>query len=155
MTFPAGKLRGVALLASAALLGACTGSTDPTTASLFDNIRNINTGEYDRQIAAKEAEAAAIARSNQQRERSIASLERERSQNASVIAQLRAEIEAVRQEAAVIRGQIAGDSAKIEQLGRLETQLTAVRADVDAGVDPAVARAEVRRIRSAIRALSS
>lgn len=149
------KTRLMVLVVSGAALAGCTGSTDPTEATVFDNIRNINSGEYDRQIAAKEAEADAIVAANEARQRNISSLEGQRAANAETIAALRAEIAQLQAEAAAVRASAGSDAATIQQIDRIDTQLVAVRNDVDAGADPAVVRNELGRIRSAIRALSS
>lgn len=133
-------------------LTACTGSTDPATATLFDNVRNINSGEYTRQINAKQAEANAITAANNRARANIGGMESQRAANASTIASLRGQ-------AAALRSQI--DSAKAtnpgasSQLNALSSQVSAVQSDLSSGGDPAVAAAELRRIRSAVRALSA
>lgn len=142
-----------ACLASAAVAG-CTGSTDPATASLFDNVRNLQTGEYDRQIAAKDAEVSAILANNRAAESRISGLSAQSRSNNATIAALRSQIAAVRQQAAVARGKVAGDPAKLVRLGQLENQISAVQADVDRGSDAGVAQAELARVSAAIRALA-
>ncbi len=141
------------IIATAALLaaGACTGSVDPQTATVFDNIRNINSGEYDRQIAVKEAEAAAIVQANDARRSNIASLDQQRQANAGQIAALRSEIAAVQAE--IARARAAGADAA--QIDRLSSQVNAVQADASGGADATVVRSELSRIRAAVRALSA
>lgn len=142
------------VFAVTAALSGCTGSTNPAEAGLFDNIRNLNTGEYDRQIAAKEAEAAAIARSNASMQAGITSMESQSRANTSAIASLRAEIASLRAEASAARVRIGSDSVRLGQLDRLEGQISAIEADANAGADPSVLRAEIKRNRAAIRALA-
>lgn len=141
----------------AAMLGlaACTGSTDPQTASVFDNYRNLQTGEYDRQIAAKDAQAAAIISNNRAAEGRIDRMQGQRAANASQIAALTSQIAAVRAEAASARRQLAGDPAGTARLQQLESQITAIQADVGAGANPAASRAELSQVSAAIRALTS
>lgn len=136
------------------LLAGCSGSTDPATATLFDNIQNLQSGEYDRQIAAKDAEAAAIMRNNQASQARITRMEGQSRANSSAIASLRRQIAQARSEAAAVRPQVAGDPVKAARLKQLEGQITAVQADLDAGVDPSVAKAELGRVSAAIRALA-
>lgn len=133
----------------------CTGSTDPTTATLFDNINNLNSGEYSRQIAKKEAEAASIVAANNQRRSQIASLQGQQASNAKVIASLRAEIAAVQQQASAVKAKVASDPAKLSQINSLQAQLVSLRSDADAGADASTVRSELGRIRSAISALAS
>lgn len=143
-----------ACLAASSLLAGCSGSTDPATAHLFDNVQNLNSGEYDRQIAAKESEAAAIARSNRTMEANVTAMQGQARQNDATIAALRAEIAAARVDASAMRLRVSGDPAKAERLSQLEGQIVAVEADSATG-DATVLRGELARIRSAIRALGN
>ncbi|GFE64084.1 hypothetical protein [Litoreibacter roseus] len=140
---------------AAAGLAGCTGSTDPSEAGLFDNIRNINTGEYDRQIAQNEAEAARITRENQARQSSINSLNRQKASNASTISSLRREIAALQSQLSSLRADAGSDAGKLAQINQLENQLVEVRSDANNGASAGIVRAELGRIRSAVRALSS
>lgn len=148
--------RASILLAGAAAFGlsGCTGSTDPATASLFDNINNLQTGVYDRQIAAKDAEAAAIIANNRASQARISGLEAQSASNSRNIAALRSQIAAVRGQASAARSQISADPSKIARLNQLEGQIRAIEADANGGGDPGVAGAELRRVSSAIRALT-
>jgi chromosome segregation ATPase len=148
------KTASFLLLGAVICLAACTGSTDPTTASLFDNVRNLQTGEYDRQIAAKDAEAAAIIANNRAAQTRISGLEAQTSSNNQAIAALRSQISAVRGQASSARTAVAGDPAKLARLSQLEAQINGVQADVNRGADPAVASAELNRVSAAIRALA-
>lgn len=135
-------------------LAGCTGSTNPETATLFDNINNLNSGEYDRQIAANKAQADAISANNAASERRIAGLRNQRAANNNQIASLRSQVASTRQAAASARSRVAGDAGKTARLSQLEAQLSAVSAEVNSGAaDPGVASSELRRIRSAIAAL--
>ena len=136
------------------VLASCTGSTDPATASLFDNVRNLQSGEYDRQIAAKDRQAAAIIANNRAAQSRIGGLEAQSASNSQQIAALRSQIAAVRGQASAARPKVAGDPARAAQLRQLEGQINAVQADVGRGADPAVARAELNRVSAAIRALA-
>ncbi len=136
-------------------LSGCTGSTNPADAHLFDNIRNLNSGEYDRQIAEKDRQAAEIVRNNNASRSRIASLESQRSQNSRTLGALQSDISSARRSAAAARNRVAGDPAKSQQLSQLESQISAVQSDVNSGADPSVARSELRRINSAINALGS
>lgn len=46
------------------VLAGCTGETDPSKANLFDNINNLSTGEYKKQIAENNANIADLRSSN-------------------------------------------------------------------------------------------
>lgn len=135
-------------------LVACTGDTDPLTANVFDNIANIESGEYDNQIAAREAEAQAIINANNQSRGRINNLENQRAANVSTIASLRGDIATARAEIAQARARLAGNQAATARLAQLEGQVSAVQSDASSGGDPTVARAELGRIRAAVRALS-
>jgi uncharacterized coiled-coil protein SlyX len=148
------KTAFVFLLGSGLGLVACTGSTDPTTANIFDNVRNLQSGEYDRQIAAKDAEAAAIIANNRASQSRISGLESQSASNSQTIAALRSQIASVRGQASAARAAVAGDPAKLAQLTQLENQINAVQSDVNSGADPSVARAELNRVSAAIRALA-
>lgn len=142
------------LFAALALIAGCTGSTNPETATVFDNINNLNSGEYDRQIAANKSQADAILANNAAAENRIASLENQRAANSRQLAALRSEVASARSAAASARSRVSGDSAKLTKLNALETQLTTVSAEVNNGTaNPSIARAELRRIRTAIGAL--
>ncbi|MEA5160685.1 hypothetical protein U5903_07845 [Cereibacter johrii] len=144
----------VALLIGTALAG-CSGSTDPATAHLFDNIANLNSGEYDRQIAQKDSEAAAILRSNQRMQGNIDSMQRQANVNRRTIAGLNQQIASARSEAASVRNRLGSDSIRLGQLNGYERQLAAVEREASAGSDPAVLQGEVQRIRASIRALAN
>ena len=149
-----GSTKLVTCLVAAALLAGCSGSNDPATAHLFDNVQNLNSGEYDRQIAGKEAEAAAITRSNRAMEANVAVLQGQARQNEATISALSAEIAAARADASAMRLRVGGDPAKAERLSQLENQIVAVESDASSG-DATVLRGELTRIRSAIRALGN
>ncbi|MEM7472691.1 MAG: hypothetical protein AAF340_15180 [Pseudomonadota bacterium] len=149
------RITSVFSLGAFSVLMACNGSTNPLEADLFDNVRNINDGTYDRQIAANEAEAARIARSNSARQSSINSLNSQKSANSSTIAKLRGEIASAKGELSSVRAGLGGDQAKLARASQLDQQLRAVDADARAGLDPSLVRKELSRIRSSIRALSS
>lgn len=141
---------------SALALSNCTGATDPADATFFDNLVNTQKGGvYDQQIAAKEAEAAALVRANNNSRTRINSLESQRKNNAATIASLRGQVSAVRAEIAQARAKLAGDQAATAQLSQLDRQALAVQKDVDNGGDPGVARRELDQIRSTVRLLSS
>jgi hypothetical protein len=141
----------VIAITSALALANCTGSTDPTTATVFDNFKNIQSGEYDRQIAGKEAEARSIINANNASQGRLTGMERSRAANSAAISNLRGQISGARAEVARARVKNPGASA---QLAGLDRQLVAVQRDVESGGDAGVARAELGRIRSAVRALS-
>lgn len=147
-------LNGVYLVALTATIAACTGSTNPETASLFDNISNLNSGEYDRQIASNRSKAEAIIANNRAAEKRIGSLESQRAEGAKLITALRGEIAAARKTAASARERAGGDPVKIQRVSVLESQISSVEADVKAGnADSASAKAELRRIRSALTSI--
>lgn len=150
------KLAKFALTPAAFLILAnCTGSTNPAEAGLFDNIANLQSGEYDRQIAAKEAQAQAIINANNATEARIGNMENQRSNNAALIATLRGQVAELRAEIGNAKASQAGNAAVIAQLDSLDSQAVAVQRDVEAGGDAGIARAELNRIRSAVRALSA
>jgi chromosome segregation ATPase len=135
-------------------LGACNGSTDPATAGLFDNVRNLNSGEYDRQIASNRSQAAAILANNQAAEARIRQMDAQRGANAQQIASLRAQVAGARSDAAAARARVGGDSARLQRISALERQTTSVEREVSAGTaDPSVASGELRRIRAALGAI--
>ncbi len=150
-----GKYSKWIILTAAAGLAGCTGSTDPETAGLFDNIRNLQTGEYDRQIAAKDAQASAIIANNNAAQSRISGMQRQASANRSQISALRSQIASTRALASNARSKVAGDPVKTARLQQLEGQITAIQSDVNSGGDPAVSRAELNRVSAAIRALTS
>ena len=57
------------------MLAGCAGEINPAKASLFDNLRNISSGEYDRQISEQNAEVEKIIASNKASRKNISSLE--------------------------------------------------------------------------------
>ena len=137
------------------VLAGCMGSTNPETASLLDNIKNLSSGEYDRQIAANQAEAAAIKRNNTTAQSEIAGLETQKRANASAIASMRSQIARTRQSASAARAAAAGNQARLDQVSALDAQLAAVSEEVNAGTaDPAITQDELRRIRAAYHAIS-
>lgn len=145
-------------LMAAGLVGAlagCTGSTDPETASLFDNIKNLNSGEYDRQIAEKDREAQAIIANNQASQRRIDSKERQVSSNAGEISALKSQLSQVKAQAAAARAKVASDPAKVQRLNALEAQLSGIQSDVNMGSVSAATRSELSRVSLAISALTS
>ena len=140
-------------VAAVGLVG-CSGATNPETATLFDNINNLNSGEYDRQIASNKAEADAILANNAASERRISGLRNQSAANSSQLASLRSQLASAREAAASARSRVAGDAAKTARLTQLEGQLSTVSAEVNSGAaDPGVTSAELRRIRSAIASL--
>lgn len=141
-------------LVSLIALAGCTGSTDPTTATLFDNIANLNSGEYDRQIAQNKAQADAILAQNKAAEQRNAQLAAQRNANQSEINALRQQIAEVKAQGAKARAASASDPVKLQQVQALDNQLGAVERDVSSGADPSVVRNELNRIKSAYRALS-
>ncbi|MHA6325219.1 hypothetical protein [Roseivivax sp. CAU 1753] len=134
-------------------LAGCTGSTDPETATVFDNMANTNSGEYDRQLAEKEAEAAAIGWDSDDIRADIATLEQQSAANSSRIAALRGQVASVRQE--ISRARVGASASDTARLGQLDRQAAAVQAEIDRGIDPSIASAELESIRAALRALSS
>lgn len=139
-------MRSFFLAGSAILLSGCTGSTDPTTATFFDNLGNLSSGEYDRQIADKQTEAAGLEQEKARRQQQVAALEGQRARNASAISGARRDLAAAR---------AAADPAQQVQLDQLALQLDSAEAAERRGADPAATRSEVKRIQEAIRAISS
>lgn len=136
------------------LLAGCEGETDPSKANLFDNLRNIETGEYDRQIAANDAEAERIIASNNAAQRKINSLGSQKASNSQDIASLRSEISALKLRLNALKSSSAGQT-NAAKVSALETQMRAVERDLDAGGSPSTLRSELRQISSAISAFSS
>ena len=155
MTIASKTTLGALLITSGLLLGACTGETDPSKAGFFDNINNLNTGEYDRQIAAGEATAAGIARDNQRRQASVNSLNAQKSANSATANRLRGQISAARSDLSAARAKAGGDPAKLARLRQLEGQISSVQKASASGGSDAVLRRELSSIRSSIRAVSS
>ncbi|WP_298849007.1 hypothetical protein [uncultured Ruegeria sp.] len=143
-----------AMLVSLIAVAGCTGSTDPTTATLFDNINNLNSGEYDRQIAQNKAQADAILAQNKAAEQRNAQLAAQRDANQSEINALRKQIADVKAQGAKARAASASDPVKLQQVQALDKQLSAVERDVSSGASASVVRSELSRIKSAYRALS-
>lgn len=145
--------RPFALVAVTAVAG-CTGSTDPTTATLFDNIANLNSGEYDRQIANNKAQADAIIAQNKAAEQRNAQLAAQSNANKAEIDSLRRQIADVKAQGAKARTASASDPVKLQQVQALDNQLNAVERDVNSGASSAAISSELSRIKSAYRALS-
>ncbi len=143
----------VAFVSLIAIAG-CTGSTDPTTATLFDNIANLNSGEYDRQIANNKAQADAIIAQNRAAEQRNAQLAAQRDANSTEIASLRQQIAEVKAQGAQARAASASDPVKLQQVQALDNQLSAVERDVNSGASASVVSSELNRIKAAYRALS-
>lgn len=136
-------------------LTACTGSTDPATGTVFDNFRNLQSGEFDRQIAAKQAQARSIEAANARSQSRINTLERQRASNASAIAGLRGQVSSLRSQISAARAANAGNAGAQAQLAALNSQVNAVNAELASGGDASIARSELLRIRAAVAALSS
>lgn len=136
-------------------LTACTGSTDPATGTVFDNFRNLQSGEFDRQIAAKQAQARSIEAANARSQSRINTLERQRASNASAIAGLRGQVSSLRSQISAARAANAGNAGAQAQLAALNSQVNAVNAELASGGDASIARSELLRIRAAVSALSS
>lgn len=135
-------------------LAACTGSTDPTTASLFDNINNLQTGEYDRQIAKNQSDAAAILANNRAAEQRISGLKSQRAANARQISSLRSAVAGARSDAAKARASASGNAVKLQKVSALESQINSVEREVSSGTaDVGIASSELRRIRAALKAI--
>lgn len=141
-------------LGSIVLLG-CTGETDPTKANIFDNINNLQTGEYDRQIAEQEALAASIAADNQATSAENQRLEGQRQANVSAIASLKREIRDVRALISSTRQQVSSEPEKIAKLNGYQAQLAAVESSVDQSGASSALRSELSSIRAAVRALAN
>jgi len=143
----------VTVLGCTVLVG-CVGETDPSKANIFDNLRNIETGEYDRQIEANDAEVERIIARNKAAERNISSLEKQQTFNSREIDSLRIELEALKSRLNALRSSSAGKS-NATQVSVLERQVEAIEADLNAGASPKTLRSELRNISAAISALSS
>lgn len=137
----------------AGLVG-CTGETDPAKAGLFDNLANLNSGEYDRQISAKDAEANAIIANNRASEQRIANMQGQSSANARQISSLRQQIAKTKAQAAAARSKVASDPTKLSQLNALEAQIDGIQSDVNAGAVSSATRTELTRVSAAISALT-
>jgi len=141
--------------ASVLVLAGCTGETDPSKAGLFDNLNNINTGEYDNQIAQGRAEAARIIRDNKAREASIANLNNQQRANSATAGRLRSKIASVQSQLSSAKANAAGDPAKLARLNQLGGQLSSVQAASQNGGSQSALNAELDSIRRSIRLLSS
>ena len=136
------------------LLAGCEGETDPSKANIFDNLRNIETDEYNRQIASNEAEVERIIASNNAAQRNINSLEANQASNSREITLLRSEIAALKSRLSALRSSAAGQT-NAAQVSALEGQVTAIEADLNAGASPKTLRSELRNLSKAISAFSS
>jgi septal ring factor EnvC (AmiA/AmiB activator) len=141
-------MRSIFVVTATILLSACTGSTDPKTATFFDNLGNLSSGEYDRQIADKQAEAAGLQQESAARQQQVAALEQQRARNASAIS-------GARRDLASAKAAAANDPGQLAQLDQLTVQLNSAEAAERRGADPAATRSELKRIQDAIRAISS
>jgi hypothetical protein len=146
---------GSAFLTSTLLLAACEGQTDPAKAGLFDNLNNLNRGEYNRQIAANEATAAQIVRDNQRSQASIGQLQSQKSANNATAGRLRGQISAARADLASARSRASGDPVKLARLSQLEKQISSVQQASTSGASEGVLSNELSSIRASIRAVSS
>lgn len=136
------------------LLAGCEGETDPSKANIFDNLRNIETGEYNRQIEANDSDVERIIASNNAAQRNINSFEAQKASNSSEIALLRNEISTLKSRLSALRSSAAGQTNAV-QVSVLEGQVTAIEADLNAGASPKTLRSELRNISAAISAFSS
>jgi hypothetical protein len=144
-----------AVLVSVLALAGCTGETDPAKAGLFDTIRNVETGEYDRQIAQGKSEAARIIADNRRQEASIANLSNQKRANTATSNRLRSQIASVQAQLSAAKAKVAGDPAKLARLNQLGRQLASVRAASQAGGSSSALSAEVASVKRAIRLLAS
>jgi chromosome segregation ATPase len=136
-------------------LAGCTGSTNPETAGLFDNIRNLNSGEYDRQIAQNRSQAQAILANNRAAEARIGQMERQRSANETQLAALRRQAADARAQANQARARVAGNPAQEQRVNALITQISAIEQDINSGtVEPASASRELNQITALIRTIN-
>lgn len=135
-------------------LGACTGSTDPTEAGFFDNIRNVNDGTYDRQVASLEQQAAQIEADNRATAAQNQALARQQAANAAEIAALQSEIADLEAIIGQTRAQVASSPQQLVRLDAISDQLQSVKLSADRGTDPSVLRSELANIRAAVRAIS-
>ena len=143
-------------LASVLVLANCTGATDPADANVFDNFVNTQRGGvYDQQIAARNAEAAALRINNRNTQSRINTLDRQSRSNADTIAALRSEVASVRAEIASARSRLGSGSPEAAQLASLDRQALSVQRDVESGGDASVARRELSQIRATVRQISS
>ncbi len=148
MTFAAASLGLVAM-------AGCTGSTNPETAGLFDNIRNLNSGEYDRQIAQNRSQAEAILANNRAAEARIGQMERQRAANETQLAALRRQAANARAQANQARARVAGNPEQEQRVNALITQISAIEQDIAAGtVEPASASRELNQISALIRTIN-
>ncbi|WP_456385739.1 hypothetical protein [Profundibacter sp.] len=149
------RLMTSTVLVSAMTLAGCTGETDPAKAGLFDNINNLNKGEYNRQLAQGKSEAARIIRANNAQQTNINSLNNQKRSNAATAGQLRSQIASVQSQLSAAKAKAAGDPAKLARLNQLGGQLASVRAASQSGGSQSALSAELSSIRKSIRALSS
>lgn len=148
------RLRFAAVLPVFAIFAGCTGSTNPETATLFDNIQNLNSGEYDRQIAANQAKAQEILANNQAAQSRISSLESQKRANSGAISSLKSQVSSTRSSASAARSKAAGDSAKLAQISALESQISSVEREINNGsASPDIAKSELRRINAALNSI--
>lgn len=136
-------------------MAGCTGSTNPETAGLFDNIRNLNSGEYDRQIAQNRSQAEAILANNRAAEARIGQMERQRAANETQLAALRRQAANARAQANQARARVAGNPEQEQRVNALITQISAIEQDIAAGtVEPASASRELNQISALIRTIN-
>lgn len=143
------------MLTAALALAGCTGETDPAKAGLFDNLNNLNKGEYNRQLAQGRSEAARIIADNKAREANIAGLQSQKRSNSATAGRLRSQIASVQSQLSAAKAKAAGDPAKLARLNQLGGQLSSVRAASQSGGSQSVLSAELASIRKSIRLLSS
>ena len=135
-------------------LSGCTGSTNPAEASFFDNIVNLNRGEYDRQIQEKDAQVASISASNAATEARIQGQRSTRATNAALISDLKSAITAARADISRAKQALAAEPAKLQEVNAIEVRINAVARDVDRGEASGGALEQVNRLRQEIRALT-
>ena len=136
-------------------LAGCTGSTNPETAGLFDNMRNLSSGEYDRQIAQNRSQAEAILANNRAAEARIGQMERQRAANESQLASLRRQAANTRAQANQARARVAGNPEQEQRVSALITQISAIEQEIAAGtVEPTSAARELNQISALIRTIN-
>ncbi len=114
---------GAAALASAAMLGGCTGSTDPHRAGFLDSVGNLASGTYDQRQAGLQQQRAATEAQAQQMAARANELEQQRVALAAEENQARARLQSVnaqlyrdQQRLAALRQRQGVDQARLSQL---------------------------------------
>lgn len=144
-------ISAVALIAA---LAGCTGSTDPYEAGLLDNIRNLGTGEYGRQVQDLDRQTASAAAEIESNQAALDAERQAQSANAAELSRLRQQIASVQSDIDKALAKISAEDTRRPELVKLKGNAAQIHQAVASGSPPSNASAQIDSIRASLRALS-